>query len=71
VGFELELVVFDTDEWLSVIHWRDPAAGTRRITGGRQLVRADDGEPRVATRLRAPATDDLTAGLNGPVFARG
>ncbi|MBC6462047.1 hypothetical protein [Actinomadura sp. HBU206391] len=68
-----ELVVLDSDECLSAIRWRDPEAGTQRLASGYQLLRADDGEPRplFATRLRALGTDDLTVGLNGPVFAWG
>jgi hypothetical protein len=68
-----ELVVLDSDEFLSTIRWRDPAAEARCLASGYQLLRAPDGEPRplFATTLRALGTDDLTVGLNGPVFTRG
>ncbi|MFC4015405.1 hypothetical protein ACFOY2_49900 [Nonomuraea purpurea] len=67
------LVVLDSDEFLSAIRWRDPAAGTQRLASGYRLLRADDGEPHplFATRLRALGTDDLAVGLNGPMFTRG
>lgn len=68
-----ELVVLDSDEFLSAIRWRDHAAGAQCLASGYRLLRADNGEPRPlsATRLRALGTDDLTVGLNGPMFTRG
>ncbi|MEO3827175.1 hypothetical protein [Actinomadura sp. B10D3] len=68
-----ELVVLDSDEFLSAIHLRDPAAGTRCMTSGRWLLRGHDGEslPLLATRYGALGAGDLTIGLNGPLFTRG
>lgn len=68
-----ELVVLDSDEFLATIRWRDPAAGTQCLATGYRLLRADDGGPRppFATRLCTLGADDLTVGLNGPVFTRG
>ncbi|MFC5753340.1 hypothetical protein [Actinomadura rugatobispora] len=68
-----ELVVLDSDEFLSAIRWRDPAAGTRRLGAGDRLLRDDGGEPRplLAAGLGTPGTDGLAVGLNGPVCIRG
>jgi hypothetical protein len=60
-----ELVVLDSDEFVSVVPWRDPAAGTRRLADGCRLLRADD-----AAGSHSPGGDDLAVGLNGPVFSR-
>ncbi|SEH02256.1 hypothetical protein SAMN05444920_12543 [Nonomuraea solani] len=67
-----ELVVLDSDAYVSAVRWRDPVPSRRDLAGGYELLRADV-EPRrpFVAGLRALGTDDEELSLGGPMFVRG